>query len=70
MNNLRKLRKQARISRNDFAAALGVRPVTVTAWENGSRTLNPNKAKDAIRVLESAGVYVGMDAIYAVARAA
>ena len=66
MNNLRHLRKQAKVSRDEFAMAMGVRPVTLTAWENGTRTLMPEKAKLAIAVLAERGVYVGLDAIYAV----
>ena len=65
MNNLRTLRKQAGMTVASLAEAMNAKPVTITAWENGTRTLKPERAKVALAVLAKNGVYATLDALYA-----
>lgn len=65
MNNLRTLRKQAGMTVASLADAMSASPVTITAWENGTRTMKPERAKLALEVLANNGVYATLDALYA-----
>jgi hypothetical protein len=48
-----------------LADAMEASPVTITAWENGTRTLNPEKGKRVLDVLATNGVYATLDTLYA-----
>lgn len=48
-----------------LADAMSASPVTITAWENGTRTLKPERAKLALAVLASNGVCATLDDLYA-----
>ena len=48
-----------------LADELEASPVTITAWENGSRVLKPERAKRVLAVLAGKGVYATLDTLYA-----
>ena len=48
-----------------LADAMEASPVTITAWENGTRTLKPEKGKRVLDVLAVNGVYATLDTLYA-----
>ena len=65
MNSLRTLRNKAGLSVTELADAIGVRPVTVYAWENGQNRLQIEPAKAVILALRSAGVVATLDELFA-----
>lgn len=65
MNNLRALRTQANLSVQTLSEQLGVRTVTVYAWESGRNLIDPETGKRIVSALEAAGLSVTLDQLYA-----
>lgn len=65
MNNLRALRTKANVSVQTLAERLGVRTVTVYAWESGRNLIDSETGKRIVCALEDAGLAVTLDQLYA-----
>jgi DNA-binding transcriptional regulator YiaG len=64
MNQLRTLRNAANLSVPELASELGVKPVTVYAWEAGRNAVSVPAAKDILRVLALHGVQSTLDELF------
>lgn len=65
MNSLKPLRARAKMTVNALALAIGVKPVTVYAWESGRNDIPSKAARRIVSALAAAGTQTCLDELYA-----